>query len=170
MLRRWGDVLRHPSRKLIALAALVWVALALAYIGARNLGTSDRLSATYWTNAEWSGAAALTRTEGAIRTDREGLKRLLGESQAYSAVWSGVLFAPRAGEYVFTITSDDGSWVLLDGATVIDNGGRHGARTRTARLRLARGDHSLTVRYFDAGGLAVINFSWRPTGLLERVV
>jgi len=167
-LRRWGDALRHPARRGIAVAAFSCVAIALAYIGARALGVPNQLSVSYWTNAEWSGAPALTRTEGAIRTDREGLKRLLGESQAYSAVWSGVLFAPRDGEYQFTITSDDGSWVLLDGVTVIDNGGRHGAETRTARLRLSRGNHPLTVRYFDAGGLGVVEFSWRATGVVSR--
>ncbi len=150
------------------MASLAWLVLALTYIGARAFGAPDRLSASYWTNADWSGAAALTRTEDAIRTNREGLKRLLGEAQAYSVVWSGVLFAPRAGEYLFTVTSDDGSWVLLDGVTVIDNGGRHGAETRTARLHLARGTHALTVRYFDAGGLGVVNFSWRATGLVAR--
>jgi hypothetical protein len=169
-LQKWGDVLRHPTRRMIALAGLVWVALALAYIGARAFGAPDQLSASYWTNAEWTGAAALTRSEGAIGIDREGLRRLLGDSPGYSAVWSGVLFAPRTGEYLFTITSDDGSWVLLDGATVIDNGGRHGARTRTARVRLSRGNHALTVRYFDAGGLAVVDFSWRATSLLGRVL
>jgi hypothetical protein len=146
------------------------VVLALAYIGARAFGAPERLSASYWTNAEWSGPAVLTRSEGAIRIDREGLRILLGDSPAYSAVWSGVLFAPRTGEYFFTITSDDGSWVLLDGETAIDNGGRHGARTRTARVRLSWGNHALTVRYFDAGGLAVVDFSWRATGLLGRVL
>lgn len=167
-LRKWGDVLRHRTRRLIAVSALVWVVLALIYLGVRSLGAPDRLSASYWINAEWSGPTVLTRTEGAIRTDREALKRLLGESQEYSAVWSGALFAPRAGEYLFRVTSDDGSWVLLDGVTAIDNGGRHGAKTRTARLRLARGNHALTVRYFDAGGLGMVDFSWKATGLVAR--
>lgn len=167
-LRTWGSVLRRPSLRLIVLVAFVWVVLALAYVGARVAGAPNRVSASYWTNAEWSGAAALTRTEGAIRTDRESLKRLLGDAQAYSALWSGVLFAPRAGEYLFKVTSDDGSWVLLDAVTVIDNGGQHGPETRTVRLHLARGSHALTVRYFDAGGLGMINFTWRATGRVAR--
>jgi len=167
-LRRWDDALRHSACRGTALAVLLCGAIAFAYLGARALGVPNQLSVSYWTNAEWSGAPTLARTEGAIRTDREGLKRLLGESQAYSAVWSGVLFAPRDGEYQFTITSDDGSWVLLDGVTVIDNGGRHGAEKRTARLRLSRGDHPLTVRYFDAGGLGVVEFWWRATGVVAR--
>jgi hypothetical protein len=146
----------------------VWVVLALAYIGAGTFEAPDRLSASYWTNAEWSGPAALTRTEGAIRIDREGLRRLLGDAQGYSAVWSGTLFAPRAGEYLFSVTSDDGSWVFLDGVTVIDNGGHHGAETRRARLHLARGAHALTVRYFDAGGLGIVHFFWKATGLVAR--
>jgi hypothetical protein len=167
-VRTWGDGLRRRNGTPIVVAVIVWIVLGLAYVGARALGSPDRISASYWTNAEWSGAPALTRTETAIRTDRERLTRLLGESQAYSAVWTGVLFAPRDGEYRLSITSDDGSWVLLDGVTVIDNGGRHGTETRTARLRLSRGDHPLTVRYFDAGGLALVEFSWRAAGLVAR--
>jgi len=170
MLRTWREVVRPPTRKWILLAVLLWVALALAYVGARVAGVPNRVAASYWTNAEWSGPAALTRTEGAIRTDRESLKRLLGDAQAYSAVWSGVLFAPRGGEYLFKVTSDDGSWVLLDGVTVIDNGGRHGPETRTVRLHLARGTHALTVRYFDAGGFGMLDFSWRATDLTARVL
>ncbi len=169
-LRRWGAHLRHPTRFETAFVLVVWASLAFAYLGTRMVGAHDRLSAIYWTNPDWAGAPALTRTEGSIRTDREGLKRLLGDAQGYSAIWSGVLFAPTDTNYVFTITSDDGSWVALDGATVIDNGGRHGARTRTARLRLSRGPHTLGVRYFDAGGYAVIDFSWRASGLVGRVL
>ena len=160
--------MRHASRKGIAAFALVWVVLALAYVGARSVGAPDRLVARYWTNAEWSGPVALARPESAIRAGREDLKRLLGESDGYSAEWSGVLYAPRAGEYRFTITSDDGSWVFLDDTLVIDNGGRHGPEKRTARLRLTRGDHALKVRYFDAGGLGTVSFSWMATGLIAR--
>jgi hypothetical protein len=169
-LRRWAAHLRHPTRFETTLVTVAWAALAVAYLGTRLVGGHDRLSAIYWTNPDWAGAPALTRTEGTIRMDREGLKRLLGDAQGYSAVWTGVLFAPAAGEYAFTITSDDGSWVVLDGATLIDNGGRHGARTRAARLRLARGIHTLEVRYFDAGGFAVIDFSRRASGLVGRVL
>jgi hypothetical protein len=101
-LRRWGDVFRARTPRWFGFGALAWTVLALAYVGTRSFGTEDRLSATYWTNAEWSGAPALTRTEGAVETDREWLERLLGESPGYSAEWSGVLHA--AGEYRFTIT------------------------------------------------------------------
>jgi hypothetical protein len=169
-LRSWGAHLRHPTRIETTLVIVAWVVVGVAYLGTRMVGAHDRLSASYWTNSDWAGAAALTRSEGSIRKDREGLKALLGESQGYSAVWRGVLFAANAGEYVFKITSDDGSWVVLDGATLIDNGGRHGAQTRTAVFRLSRGTHALEVRYFDAGGLAVIDFSWRASGLVGRLV
>jgi len=167
---RWGALARRITGRRAAALAAAWAVVGGAYLWTRVYGTPDAFRAAYWTNSEWSGAPALTRTEGSIRADGDDLRRLLGDSPGTSAVWSGVLFAPRDGTYDFTVTSDDGSWVILDGATVIDNGGRHGARTRSATLRLRRGEHRLEVRYFDAGGLAVIRFSWRADGLLGRAL
>jgi hypothetical protein len=168
MVRAWSGVLVRTSRTAIIAGASAWAVLAIVFLAARWLGSPDRLSVSYWTNPEWSGVATEDRTEGAIRTDKAELRRLLGDSSTYSAVFSGVLFAPRSDEYQFTVTSDDGSWVVIDGATVIDNGGRHGAATRRARLRLSRGGHALVVRYFDGGGLGELEFSWRAVGRLWR--
>ena len=154
----------------LAVVAAAWAAVGVAYLGVRAAATHDEIAAAYWTNPEWSGGPALSRAEGSIRSDRDRLVRLLGESPGYSAVFSGLAYAAHTGEYLFTVTSDDGSWVAVDGRTVIDNGGRHGARTRRATVHLGRGLHRLEVRYFDAGGLAVLAFSWRADGALGRLL
>lgn len=166
----WEAIVRGLRGRLALAVVLAWVAAAFAYLGVLALGQRDALAVKYWTNPDWSGAPALERSEGRIHAERDDLKRLIGDSPGYSAVWSGVLYAARDGELVFTITSDDGSWVILDGTTLIDDGGRHGATTKAARVRLARGNHTIAVRYFDAGGLAVVDFSWEAPGFFARLL
>jgi len=68
-------------------------------------------------------------------------------------VWRGYLDVQQDGEYAFGSSSDDGSWIYLDGKLVLDNGGTHGAVDREGVLRvLSKGAHPVEVRYFDAGG------------------
>lgn len=40
-----------------------------------------------------------------------------------AALFTGWLHTPTSGWYAFTLESDDGSRLLLDGAVAVDNGG-----------------------------------------------
>jgi chitinase len=57
-----------------------------------------------------------------------------------------------AGRYRFTVTSDDGVRLGVDGHRVIDAWSVHLARRDTAEVALAAGEHELKVEYFQAGG------------------
>ncbi len=97
---------------------------------------------------------------------RDDLRREAREFRApFCARWTGYLRVEHDDEYAFTTHSDDGSWVYLDGALVLDNGGTHGAQARTGVLRrLAPGLHPIEVRYFDAGGGAVLRLDLKRRG------
>jgi hypothetical protein len=60
--------------------------------------------------------------------------------------WTGWL---QADDAVYTIetSSDDGSWVYLNGRLVLDNGGTHPAMTARKTVRLARGWYAFRLRY-----------------------
>ncbi|MGC9380748.1 family 16 glycoside hydrolase [Streptomyces sp. MH13] len=77
---------------------------------------------------------------------------------------SGYLVAPRDGTYVFRLTSDDGSRLSLDGATVIDHDGLHGAEPKDGTVELSAGPHPLRVEHFDRGGGQQLQLSWMPPG------
>ncbi len=49
----------------------------------------------------------------------------------FAATWRGRFNVGTAGDYTFCTTSDDGSWLLIDDQTVVDNGGLHGAQRRS---------------------------------------
>lgn len=67
-------------------------------------------------------------------------------------------YAASSGEYRFRTNSDDGSWLLVDGAVVVQNGGLHPLQEATGSVQLAVGYHSLGFVYFDRGGNAEMSY------------
>ena len=57
----------------------------------------------------------------------------------YALHFEGVFIAEKDGEYTFTLSSDDGSWLKVGGATVVDNDGPHGDVAKSGRIRLSKG-------------------------------
>src|SRR5262249_39828048 len=55
----------------------------------------------------------------------------------------------EAGRVRFRLSSDDGSKLLIDGATVVDNDGVHGVRDADGAVDLAAGPHRLEVHDFQ---------------------
>lgn len=87
---------------------------------------------------------------------------------------AGVFRAETDGEYTFALESDDGSELFLGGRRLIDNGGRHAAVEKRARVTLAAGSHALRVRYRQEGGGHLLRLRWAPPGgtlrLLDQAV
>lgn len=80
----------------------------------------------------------------------------------YGVVFDGKLNALVAGDYTFSLASDDGAQLSVDGKVVIDNDGIHPATTIcNGRVHLATGTHDLHVEYFQGGGEAMIFAAWK---------
>jgi hypothetical protein len=60
------------------------------------------------------------------------------------------------GTYEFTLRSDDGSRVYVDGTQVVDYWYDHSASTQSGSIYLSAGTHVLEVWYYENGGGAVI--------------
>jgi len=84
--------------------------------------------------------------------------------------WTGKLRVPARGRYVFTLGSDDGSRLLLEGRPVIDNGGVHLFREAAVTLELDPGLYDLQVEYFDNEGVAACELSWEGPGFIRTVI
>ncbi len=63
--------------------------------------------------------------------------------------FTGYLTVPKDGEYTFTVTSDDGSRLLLGKQVVVDNDRQQAATAVSGRIRLTAGAHSITLLYFN---------------------
>src|ERR1041385_4188144 len=86
--------------------------------------------------------------------------------------WTGKIKIPKDGAYTFYLESDDGSRLLIDGKTVVDNGGLHDMQTQDGSVALKAGDHDLQLDYFENendGGAGCV-LSWKTKGMEKEVV
>jgi len=83
----------------------------------------------------------------------------------YGVVFTGKLTAPKAGEYTFFLTSDDGARVLIDGQKVVEYDGIHPAGSiREGRVKLKAGDHAFRTEYFQGGSHTALFVAWQGGG------
>ena len=137
---------------------------------------SDRWRGEYFANLTLSGTPSLVRDDGAGPLDFNWAKGGPGAcgigTDGFSARWTRtVSFA--SGTYRFTVTSDDGVRLYLDGALKLDKWFDQGPTTYTVDVALSAGNHTLTVEYYEKTGGAVAKLSWAPltpppTGQLRR--
>ncbi len=66
----------------------------------------------------------------------------------------------EAGNYVFTVTGDDGVRFYVDGELLIDSWKDQSATTHTAARTLTAGDHSLRLEFYEATEEALIRLNW----------
>lgn len=69
------------------------------------------------------------------------------EQVAY--IFTGKLQVPKAGEYLFTLLSDDGSQLFIDGNMLVDNDGKHDYEPKTGLTELSEGTHDFRLTYFN---------------------
>jgi hypothetical protein len=87
-----------------------------------------------------------------------------GIEDNFQAEVIGNLNITTAGSYAFRLTSDDGSRLTIDDATVINNDGAHGPTPVEGTVTLSTGYHALHIDYFERGGGQQLTLDWRPPG------
>ncbi len=83
-------------------------------------------------------------------------KSIIGKTDCFSVIFNATIHFGEEGWYTFNLTSDDGSWLYIDGKLVIDNGGYHGPRSIWKPVHLTAGDHTFEVKMFEHTGGALI--------------
>jgi formylglycine-generating enzyme required for sulfatase activity len=71
---------------------------------------------------------------------------------AWNIEFSGILEIKQDGSYEFTVSSDDGSALYINGDEVIMNDGLHGNVTRKKTYLLPAGKHQVNLLYFNNNG------------------
>ncbi|MGO3662721.1 PA14 domain-containing protein, partial [Microbacterium gubbeenense] len=77
---------------------------------------------------------------------------------------SATLTVPEDGEYVFRLTSDDGSRLTLDDELVVDNDGSHDVTAVENSATLTAGAHDLFVEHFDGVNGQRLLLEWKTPG------
>ena len=78
--------------------------------------------------------------------------------------FTGFIRIDQDGDYTFFITSDDGSRLSIDGATLVDNDGAHPAETKSGKVKLAAGLHPVEILYFDDIYSEELKLEWQGPG------
>jgi hypothetical protein len=82
----------------------------------------------------------------------------LGLTDQFLVEQTRVFLAPTSGEYTFRATTDDGSWLWVDGQAVVINNGLHPADDATGTIWLNAGVHVLAFKYFERSGYAAAGY------------
>ena len=122
------------------------------------------LTATHFSDTNWSSTPVRTQIDNRPSTDRLFAAWRGAPPDRFSATWRGSFLVLTGGTYTFATASDDGSWVYVDGQLVVDNAGNHEARTVSGAIPLARGVHSIFIKYFQDGGSLAFDLLWARDG------
>lgn len=82
-----------------------------------------------------------------------------------SLLYTGYIEIPTEGVYAFGVRSNDGSRLIINGETVVDNDGLHKAETVTGFRRMQKGFYPFELAYFDAGGDAALEVFYTGPGI-----
>jgi glucose/arabinose dehydrogenase len=126
--------------------------------------TDGAWSAQYFDNRDLAGTPVVSRVEDALDFDWSSGSPADGvPANNFSARWTKTLNVADAGAYKFTITSDDGARLYIDGQGVFDDWNFHGKTTSTVSRQLAAGPHQIVLEYFEASGDALAKLDYAPT-------
>jgi uncharacterized protein YaiE (UPF0345 family) len=85
-----------------------------------------------------------------------------GVHDQFVAQMQGYFDVATSGLYTFSTSSDDGSWLVIDGAMVVDNGFFQGFTQRSGTVFLTAGRHAFDLQFFQGGGGAGLDLGVPP--------
>jgi alpha-L-fucosidase len=77
-------------------------------------------------------------------------------------IFHGAIEIKNTAMIRFSLNSDDGSRLYVDGKLVVDNDGLHGPETKIGDAPLAKGWHTIRVEYFNKTGGSHLDLTWKP--------
>lgn len=128
------------------------------------------LRAEYFQGPDRTGTPAIVSLDAEPST-QQVIARWLGSApDVFSVQWLGYLTVTRAGDYVFALSSDDQSWLTVDGEMIIRNDRPATAQSQAQSVHLDAGAHAISVELLQQGGRYEVNWQWvTPGGVLDAV-
>ena len=82
------------------------------------------------------------------------------DKENFAAVFEGYVRVLADNVYIFELTSDDGSKLLIDGKLVIDHDGLHSPEAKNGEAPLAAGLHRIRIEWFNKTGGTALRLRW----------
>ncbi len=92
--------------------------------------------------------AAVTDTGIAVSFNTSDFKKNI---KGFGVTYYGFIRIDADGVYGFSLSSANGSSLLIDDQPIVDNDGKHGVFEQGGSVPLLKGYHKITVKYFDSG-------------------
>ena len=122
--------------------------------GQKVAGIGGALPIRYeYFEGEWDKLPDFTKLKAAKSGTCKGLDLgMATRKNNFAMRFTGVFQAEKAGRYTFTVASDDGSAIWVDGQKVVAVDGVHPKQSASGQVQLSAGMHSVEVQYFQGGG------------------
>lgn len=115
---------------------------------------------------EWDEEIGTSTFSPVFDYDWGARKMFLGYSDMIGFEASMQVKMQRDGPVTFTIGSDDGSRLYIDGIERIDNWGTHLYESKSFTIDLSQGFHTLKLQYYNVASFARVSFSCDPDILM----
>jgi beta-glucosidase len=124
------------------------------------------LTAQYYNNMTLSGTPAATGTAPNVDYNWNGDSPVSGvNADQWSASYTGTIDPTVSGTYTFSLTSDDGSRLYVNGQEVIGNWQDQASNTETGTVTLTAGQPAtIEVDYYQDTGSSLVNLGWQLPG------
>ena len=134
-------------------------------------GTGNGLSATYFDNADFTGAS-VTRVDPTVDFNWASGAPAAGIGpETFSVRWTGQVEAPSTGTYTFYTQSDDGVRLWVNGQQVVNNWTDHGSTENSGTIALTGGQrYDIRMEFYENGGAAVARLSWSGPSIPKAVI
>jgi hypothetical protein len=135
-------------------------------------GGGGGIKGEYFNNTTLSGMPALTRIDPSVNFNLVdvGPGAPIGVDN-WSARWTADLEIAIADTYTFSVNSQDGTRLWIDGDLVLDMWVAWvTTKYATLPISLERGIHSLRLEFFDSGGDAVQQLYWSTSTMAEQII
>jgi beta-glucosidase len=126
-------------------------------------GTGHGLTGTYYATADFTGTPLGTEVDANL--DFTAAPAIVGSAGTWSAVWTGTLTAPAAGDYRFCVSGGGSATLSIDGTTVVTFVNGYEA-VFNGLIHLTAGAHRVKATFvptaadfFSGSGLHV---GWQP--------
>ncbi len=134
-------------------------------------GTGTGLLGTYFDNADLTNQK-LTRTDSTVNFNwASGSPDASVGVDTFSARWTGQIQANYSETYTFTIRSDDGSRLTINGQQIINGWSDHSARDDTGTITLVAGQkYDIVLDYYENTYDATMALSWASASQTKQIV
>ncbi len=146
-----------------ALAAVALSTVPAQYLTPR-VGSGSGLTGEYFSNMTLAGSPVVTQNSPQVDFVWNASPIAGIPADNWSARWTGTITVPTSATYPFSITSDDGSRLFINGQEIIDNWSDGAAHTGSGTAFLPAGQPTpIEVDYYQNTGGSSLSLGWQPT-------